>query len=193
AVNPAERNFMYTGVDADKKPVSPTDQMPSYSEPIYSAMRLGYGKSCYTYDTIVAANGDSGKLSSNNGSLSKREAQKCRQRDHAQQLVKQLPKEVVSKFFPKFSAGNAHPLENELTTLSPLKPMSADGNNTMFRDKKACESHRGKMPMPPKLTQDWLKMQGACTEEVAKLEAEAKGFVESLNKANYLSPYLVRD
>ncbi|KAJ1934147.1 hypothetical protein EC988_008898, partial [Linderina pennispora] len=126
AVSPGERTFMYTGVDGDKKPVSPTDQMPSYSEPIYSVMRLGFGKSCYTYDTIQAANGDTNKLSSN-GNLRKRSAQKCGQRDHAQQLVKQLPKDVVSKFFPKFAAGNSHPLENELTALSPLKPMAADG------------------------------------------------------------------
>ncbi|KAJ1837268.1 hypothetical protein LPJ73_007456, partial [Coemansia sp. RSA 2703] len=49
---------------------------------------------------------------------------------------------------------------------------------------------RGKMPVPSKLTDAWIKMQNACVEEVRELEQRACDMIEAFNSANYLSPYL---
>ncbi|KAJ1965551.1 hypothetical protein GGI12_000692 [Dipsacomyces acuminosporus] len=180
AINPGERTYQYNGVDIKNKPVSLYDKLDHYNQPVYTVMRLGYGDMCYTYDTIVAANG-------NTNSLTKRH---CKKTKLAKELVKQLPQDVVNKFYPSFAKGKFNPLENEMTPLHPQQPMAADGKNSTFAPKKTCGCHRGKMPKPSKLADWWIKMQGAKPCDVNKIEKFASDHIDALNKANYLSPYL---
>ncbi|KAI8323116.1 Di-copper centre-containing protein [Martensiomyces pterosporus] len=187
AVSPSDRQYQYNGNDLDNKPVNVSEPLTHYNEPVYSVMRLGYGDMCYTYDTIVAAGGNTNDLAMNKRSLEKRD---CHKEGHAQDLIKQLPQDVLEKFYPSFAKGNYHPLENEMTALHPQQPMAADGNSTAFKPQKTCGCKRGKMPKPSKLADWWIKMQGSRPCRVKKLEQHASDHVDALNKANYLSPYL---
>ncbi|KAJ2100713.1 hypothetical protein GGI16_003632 [Coemansia sp. S142-1] len=186
AVKPATRTFMYDGVDAKNAPVKINDFIVGTSTPVYQVMRLGYGNMCYTYDTIKAANGDA-------SALVKRQPHKCIKRPNpaTQQIIKQLPPKVLAQFYPAFAKGPGHPLENEMVAISPLQPMAADACAADFKAPPPNENMRGKMPFPSGLPDDWIKMQGSSVAEVRALEKAAYDMVEALNKANYLSPYMV--
>ncbi|KAJ2725479.1 hypothetical protein GGI07_001235 [Coemansia sp. Benny D115] len=180
AVNPDARTYMIDGVDPSGKEFTLNTPLTGTSKPAYTVMRLGYGDMCYTYDTIQSANG-------NADALLKR-GQKCIKRpNQATEAIKKLPTAVLEKFYPSFANGTVNPLENEMTSLSPLHPI---GSNGTFVPKAPNEALRGKMPSPSKLTDAWIKMQNACVEEVRDLEKRACDMVEALNSANYLSPYL---
>ncbi|KAJ2742055.1 hypothetical protein GGI20_004752 [Coemansia sp. BCRC 34301] len=189
AVKPATRTYMYDGVDVKNVPVKVNDVIVGTSTPVYAVMRLGYGNMCYTYDTIKAANGDASALVKR-----QQRPRKCivRPSPAAQQIIKQLPPKVLAKFYPSFANGAAgHPLENELVATSPLQPMAADSCAKDFKAPPPNENMRGKMPYPSKLPDDWIKMQGSTVAEVRALEKAADDMVDALNRANYLSPYMV--
>ncbi|KAJ2708124.1 hypothetical protein FB645_000233 [Coemansia sp. IMI 203386] len=181
AVSPEDRTYMIDGVAPDNSPADVNMLLTGTTKPACTVMRLGYGDMCYTYDTIQAANGDA-------TALSKRNTQKCIPRpNQATEAIKKLPAEVLQQFYPSFSNGTVNPLENEMTTLTPHTPIGSNGTYTAT---KPNEAMRGKMPVPMKLTDEWIKMQHACVEEVRDLETRANNMIDALNKANYLSPYL---
>ncbi|KAJ1902365.1 hypothetical protein LPJ66_000125 [Kickxella alabastrina] len=183
AVNPDERTYLIDGVAPDGSVMTlNTPLVGGTSKPAYTVMRLGYGDMCYTYDTIEKA------TAGDDASLLKRDVQKCIPRPNpATEAIKQLPVHVLEKFYPSFANGTVNPLENEMTSLTPLHPIGYDGT---FVPRSPNEELRGKMPVPAKLTAEWKNMQNACEEEVKELEDRACAMVEALNKANYLSPYL---
>ncbi|KAJ2822918.1 hypothetical protein GGI24_003810 [Coemansia furcata] len=185
AVKPDTRTYMYDGFDSQNTPVTVSDPITGTSVPVYEVMRIGYGNMCYTYDTIQAANGDA-------SALVKRGGRKCVKRPSpvVQQIVKQLPPKVLAQFYPSFAKGPGHPLENEMVALSPLQPMAADGA-AAFRAPPPNENMRGRMPYPSTVPEDWIRMQGSSVAEVRALEKSAYDMVCALNKANYLSPYVV--
>ncbi|KAJ2689893.1 hypothetical protein IWW39_001117 [Coemansia spiralis] len=186
AVKPATRTYMYDGVDSKSVPVTTNDSIIGTSTPVYAVMRLGYGKMCYTYDTIKAAKGDA-------SALVKRQPRKCIKRPSpaTQQIIMKLPPKVLAQFYPSFAKGPGHPLENEMATISPHQPMAADACAVDFKAPPPNENMRGKMPLPSGLPDDWIKMQGSSVAQVRALEKAAYDMVDALNKANYLSPYMV--
>ncbi|KAJ1719061.1 hypothetical protein LPJ61_006393, partial [Coemansia biformis] len=62
AADPDNRDFMYDGTYKDGTNVTLNDPIAYTSVRAYELMRLGYGKLCYTYDTIVNANGNAADL-----------------------------------------------------------------------------------------------------------------------------------
>ncbi|KAJ1820497.1 hypothetical protein LPJ75_000926, partial [Coemansia sp. RSA 2598] len=156
AVNPDERTYMIDGVAPDNSPADVNMMLTGTTKPAYTVMRLGYGDMCYTYDTIKAANG-------NADALTKRNTRKCIKRPNPEtEAIKKLPPQVLQQFYPSFSNGTVNPLENEMTSITPSTPI---GSNGTFTAPKPNEALRGKMPVPMKLTEDWIKMQKACVEE----------------------------
>ncbi|KAJ2372643.1 hypothetical protein IW150_004017 [Coemansia sp. RSA 2607] len=181
AVNPNDRTYMIDGNGPDGQPATVDMLLTGTTKPAYTVMRLGYGDMCYTYDTIQAANG-------NADSLVKRTNQKCIKRPNKEtEAIKQLPAKVLQQFYPSFANGTVNALENEMTSLTPHTPIGSNGN---FTAPTPNEAFRGKMPVPSKLTDAWIKMQNACVEEVRELEQRACDMIEAFNSANYLSPYL---
>ncbi|KAJ2767415.1 hypothetical protein IWQ56_003343, partial [Coemansia nantahalensis] len=198
AADHATRDFMYDGVNRDGSPATLNDTIAYTFTRAYELMRLGYGKLCYTYDTIQEANGDVGTLLSKN--LDTRGAPavagKCRHRDSSPakpvsaetQTLQGLSRAVVQKHFPGL-AGKANPMESDMRSPSSLHPPSA-GGDAYVAVPVPNEALRGKMEYPMTLTDDFIKMMHLCPEEVRALEARARKLVDDLNAENYLSPYM---
>ncbi|KAI9503895.1 hypothetical protein GGI25_000791 [Coemansia spiralis] len=185
AISPNDRTYMYDGTDSSGKTVSLDDTILASDVPVVSVMRLGYGDMCYTYDTIQAAKG-------NATALVKR--QKCNKSpDQATQAVRNLPPEVLSTYYPSFASNKAiNPLENEMPSIVPGQPMAADVKAAAtFVPPKPNEKLRGKMPVPSTLTNKWITMMSGNVTEVREIEERACAMVDALNKAGYLSPYMV--
>ncbi|KAJ1833910.1 hypothetical protein IWW55_006436 [Coemansia sp. RSA 2706] len=186
AVDPDTRTYAYDGTDINGKTVALDDYITSTTTHVYEVMRLGYGNMCFTYDTIKAAG------SADNNSLRRR--QKCIVRpSKATETVKKLPSHVVTRHFPSFAKGGViNALENELNDFDPRKRMAADTDATPFTPSVADESLRGKMPYTRTLTDEYIMMMGSNATEVRDWEQRAHEMVDDLNKAMYLSPYLIK-
>ncbi|KAJ2782833.1 hypothetical protein H4R18_002044 [Coemansia javaensis] len=201
AIDPENRTYMYEGANPDGTQAKITDSLKYSDAHVYDVIRLGYGKACYTYDTILAANGNTLALtrdySTRNGTAASgtppTPPRKCTTPNTCErQLVRQLPRPLLKKYFPAFAEGRFNGLATEMWNIHPLQPMAADGPSARaFVPPAPNENMRGKLQYPTPAPESYIKMMHLNVTEVREVEQEARDFIDALNAAGYLSPYLV--
>ncbi|KAJ1772687.1 hypothetical protein IW140_002614 [Coemansia sp. RSA 1813] len=85
-----------------------------------------------------------------------------------QNLVSTLPKDVLKTWFPK--TANTPEASNLI-----VAPHDTNGPSGQY------------IPYPAKITQDWIDMHYAKADQVARVEKDAKDFVDAMRKAGYKS------
>ncbi|KAJ1666626.1 hypothetical protein IW140_002615 [Coemansia sp. RSA 1813] len=153
-------------------PMSMNLPLPYYGEPVGSTMRIGVGRMCFRY----AGNGGGRSAA---GTIALVSAPLRGGLGSADSGLSRLPRSVLEKWFPTI-AREVGP-NGGATTMPPAAP----GNST----RGATISGKGMLPYPAPLTEMWISMHKLDRKAVAKVMAEARQFVDDLNRANYTSPY----
>ncbi|KAJ2708384.1 hypothetical protein H4R19_004771, partial [Coemansia spiralis] len=175
AADPDNRNFMYDGTNRDGSPALLSDSIAYTTTPAVELMRLGYGKLCYTYDTIEEANGNAAALLSKKlDTRGNAPAGKCipgpQKAVSAEiQTLQGLPKAHLEKYFPGLT-GDANLMENDMRSLNALRPADI-GRDADFEVVTPDETMRGKMSYPMTLTDEFITMMHLDRKAVRDLEA----------------------
>ncbi|KAJ2550756.1 hypothetical protein EV175_003950 [Coemansia sp. RSA 1933] len=168
------------GYNQNGTPMSMNLPIPYYGDPVGSTMRRGVGRMCFAY-------AGSGGARSVTGALSRVAAPLRGGLESADAGLSKLPRHVLEKWFPAL-ARTVRPKSGG--SINATKPVAS--SDTVVPTNSARDvtiSAKNRLPYPAPLTEMWISMHKFDRKAVANVMAEARQFVDDLNRANYDSPY----